>query len=56
MNRYQRRLLTDDELLEEAQALDAQYESAAAFDNANSQEPPEDYCDEMEELRKAGAR
>lgn len=45
---------SDEELLKEAEALEAQYAEAAAFDARHEEEKPEEYWDEMDELRKAG--
>jgi hypothetical protein len=42
-----------DQLLAEIRALEKLYADAADFDAAHYDEPPKDYCDEQEELRKA---
>lgn len=46
--------MTDEEILREAEALDAAYAEADAFDALRQEEPPEEWEDEMETLRKAG--
>jgi hypothetical protein len=45
---------SDEELLREAEALDAAYAGADAFDALRQEEPPEEWEDEMETLRRAG--
>jgi hypothetical protein len=44
---------TVEQLVEEARALDEAYARAAEFDAAHAEEPPEEWEDEDELLRKA---